>query len=92
VAIDLSDWGIIADITQYREYEDQVRELNASICAMCTEAEALNTLQEACRNCLVAANVSRHLAQLEGACQGRDCHFPIIRDATIQPSNHQGCG
>jgi len=91
-AIDLSDWEITADITRYHKYEDQLRELHASISAMRAEAKALEVLQESCRNHLSAANVSRRLARLEGACQGRDCCFPIIRDATIPPTNRQSCG
>jgi len=91
-AINLGDWGVTADITRYREYEDQLREINASISAMRSEAEALDVLQESCRNHLTAANVSQCLARLEGACQGRDCHFPIMRDATVQPSNRRGHG
>ena len=91
-AIDLGNWGITADITHYCEYEDQLHELNASISAMHTEAEALEVLQESCQNRLSAANVSHRLARLEGACQGRDCRFPIVRDATIQPTNRHGRG
>src|SRR5712671_4988400 len=77
-AINLGDWGVTADITRYHEYEDQLRELNASISAMHSKAEALDVLQESCRNRLAAANVLRRLARLEGACQGRDCRFPIV--------------
>jgi len=84
-AINLGDWGITADITRYHEYEDQLHKLNASILAMRVEAKALDVLQESCRNHLAATNASHRLAQLEGACQGCDCHFPIVRDATIQP-------
>ena len=91
-AINLGNWGVTADITRYREYEDQLRELNASILAMRSEAEALDVLQESCRNRLAAANVSRHLARLEGACQGCDCRFPIVHDATVQPSNRRSHG
>ena len=91
-AIDLDDWGITADITRYREYEDQLCELNASILAMRMEPEALEVLQESCRNHLSAANVSCCLARLEGACQGHDCRFPIIQDATVPPTNCRGRG
>ena len=91
-AINLGNWGVTADITRYHKCEDQLCEINASISAMRSEAEALDVLQESCQNRLAAANVSRHLAHLKGACQGRDCRFPIVHDATIQPSNHRGCG
>jgi len=91
-AIDLGDWGITTDITCYHEYEDQLCKINTSIAAMCAEAEALNVLQELCRNQLMAANASQCLTRLEGACQGRDCRFPIVQDAAIQPSNRRGRG
>jgi len=58
-AIDLGDWGLIANITHYRKYEDQVHKLNVSICAMRAEVKALDVLQEACCNCLAAANTSK---------------------------------
>ena len=56
--INLGDWGITADITCYCEDEDQLHKLNASISTMHVEAEALDILQESCRNCLAAANAS----------------------------------
>src|SRR5712671_4265761 len=91
-AIDLGDWGLIADITRYWEYEDQLRKINASISAMCAEAEALDALQESCRNRLAATKASSCLARIESTCQGKDCRFAMKRDDTILPSNRRNHG
>src|SRR5712672_2570423 len=61
-ADDLGDWGLAADVVRYRQCEDQLRELNTTIHSLCAQANLTETLQDACRICLGAANTHGRLA------------------------------
>jgi len=89
---ELEDWGLAADITRYREYEDQVRDLNATIHSLRAEADLTETLLDSCRHRLSAANADKRLARLEAVCHGKDCRFPLRRSFAIRPSNSRGTG
>jgi len=91
-ADDLGDWGLAADITRFRQCEDQLRELNATIHSLRAEVDLTETLQEACRIRLGAANAHGRLARLESACHGKDCRFPIRGDFAIRPNSYRGRG
>ena len=85
-ANELGDWGLAADIACFREYEDQVRDLNATIHSLHAEAELTESLIDSCRHRLSAANAHRRLARLEAVCHGKDCRFPVRGDFSIRPS------
>jgi len=91
-AEELGDWGLAADITRYREYEDQVRDLNATIHSLRAEAELTETLLDSCRHHLSAANAHQRFACLESVCHGKDCRFPLRRDFAVRPTNSRGSG
>jgi len=88
----LGDWGLAADIARYRQCEDQLRELNATIHSLRAEAELTETLQNACCIRLGATNAHGCLARLESACHGKDCHFPICGNFTVRPTSYRSCG
>jgi len=91
-ADDLGDWGLAADIARFCQCEDQLRELNATIHSLRAEAELTETLQEACRIRLGAANAHGCLARLEAICHGKDCRFPIQGDFAVRPTSYRGRG
>jgi len=91
-ADDLGDWGLTANITRFRQCEDQLRELNATIHSLRAEADLTETLQEACRNHLATANAHGCLARLESVCHGKDCRFPIRGDFAVRPTSYRSHG
>jgi len=91
-ADDLGDWGLAADVTCFRQCEDQLCELNATIHSLRAEADLTETLQEACRIRLGAANAHGRLARLESVCHGKDCRFPIRGDFAVRPTSYRGRG
>jgi len=89
---ELGDWGLAADIMRYRQYEDQLHELNATIHSLRAEGELTETLQDTCRICLAAANAHGRLARLESVCHGKDCRFPVCGNFAIRPTSYRGRG
>src|SRR5712672_2805055 len=86
----LGDWGLAADIARFRQCEDQLRELNATIHSLRAEANLTETLQDTCRIRLGAANAHGLLARLESVCHGKDCRFPIRGDFAVRPTSYRG--
>jgi len=91
-ANELGDWGLAADIARFRQCEDQLRELNATIHSLRAEADLTETLQDACRIRLGAANAHGRLARLESVCHGKDCRFPIRGDFAVRPTSYRTRG
>jgi len=88
----LGNWGLAADIARFRQCEDQLRKLNATIHSLRAEADLTETLQEASCIRLGAANAHGRLARLESVCHGKDCRFPICGDFAVCPSSYRSRG